>query len=203
MAHANDLGRPGWCSRYSARAVYGQQYQTTTAGPKDVARATAYSDQLINPGKETLGSNDDQYIRDAAEDAGLAPTYPCQGPDVSSMLRLADHGNTGNNVAPRGWSERTARRGVQNIMKWLHIVVNMQARRLGKTLTPGAAQTALPVGPETAHVPAASAVMRGVLQDPALGAQRTPTPVTIVNGTPAAAAVQVAPEAATYEHRGR
>ena len=68
----------------------------------------------------------------------------------------------------------------------------VQTRRLGRTPTPGAAQTAPLVGPETAHAPAASAVMRPVQQDPAMGA--VATHVAIMDSTPAADVVQMAPQ---------
>ena len=59
-----------------------------------------------------------------------------------------------------------------------------QTQRLGRPPTPGAAQTAPPVGPETAHAPAASAMMRPVQQDPAMGALATH--LAIMESTPPA-----------------
>ena len=60
------------------------------------------------------------------------------------------------------------RNSVKAALQHTEATVHMQ--QLGKTPTLGAAQTTPPVGVETAHALVASAVMRQVQHDPAVGA---------------------------------
>ena len=62
---------------------------------------------------------------------------------------------------------------------------DVRARHRGKPPTPGAAQPTPPVELETAHAPAANAVMRTVLKGLALGAPRLLVDVAVMGDTPA------------------